>query len=131
MKTEDAVVVENVLTRLTELGYVDDVKFASWWISQRNSNRPMGLRALQFELQSKGISPGATATAYTAIQQSSDGESDVDLAKKAVQRKIVLWSYLPIIEQKKKIYSFLSLRGFGSDSIGKIIDEIGKKAYNK
>jgi regulatory protein len=131
MKTEGAFVVEKVLTRLTELGYVDDVKFATWWISQRNSHRPKGLRALQFELQSKGIAPASTAAAVAAVQKSPDGESEIDLAKKAVQKKIVLWAYLPIIEQKKKIYSFLSIRGFGSGTISKIIDELGKKEYNE
>lgn len=131
MKTEGAFVVEKVLTRLSELGYVDDIKFATWWISQRNSHRPKGLRALQFELQSKGIAPASTAAAYDAVQKSPNGESEIDLAKKAVQKKIVLWKNLPIIEQKKKLYSFLSVRGFGSGTISKIIDELGKKAYNE
>ena len=131
MKTEGVSVVEKVITRLTELGYIDDIKFATWWISQRNSHRPKGLRALQFELQSKGIASDATAVAIASIQKSPDGGSEIDLAKKAVQKKLPMWAYLPSIEQKKKIYSFLSLRGFGSGTISKIIDELVKKAYNE
>lgn len=129
-KVDDASVAEKVLARLVELGYLDDIKFASWWISQRSAHRPKGLRALQFELSAKGISPAVSAVAFTKFQNQEDGASELDLAKKAVQKKLVVWARLPIIEQKKKIYSFLASRGFGSESIGKIIDELAKKAYN-
>lgn len=129
-KVEDEAVGEKIIMRLAELGYLDDFKFASWWISQRSTHRPKGLRALQFELSSKGISPAVSAEAFRIFQNQEDGVSEPDLAKKAVQKKLVVWAHLPIIEQKKKVFTFLASRGFGSESIGKIIDELAKKAYN-
>lgn len=131
VKSVDTTVVKKVLHRLSELGYLDDSKFASWWITQRNNHRPKGLPALQFELQSKGIHPAVTASAYAAIQGSSDGETELELAKRAIQKKIIIFARLPIIEQKKKIYAFLALRGFSGEIIGKIIDELYKKEYNE
>ncbi len=130
-KTEGNFIVEKVTTRLIELGYIDDAKFASWWITQRSAHKPKGLRALQFELQAKGIPPAITAQTFSQFQTQEDGVSELDLAKKAVQKKLALWAHLPNIEQKKKIYSYLASRGFGSETIGKIIDEIAKKAYNE
>jgi regulatory protein len=113
--------VEKALERMRELGYVDDKKFVSWWVEQRNSFRPKGTRLLKMELLQKGIDRDLL------------GEMSVDEregAQKAIRKKIVLWAQLPIIEQKKKVYTFLAQRGFSSDTIGAIIDEIGKKDYN-
>jgi regulatory protein len=129
-KTEGAFIVEKVIARLVELGYVDDMKFAMWWITQRSSHRPKGLRALQFELQSKGIAASVTAAAFAEVQSQEGAESEFDLAKKAIQKKIDQLGRLPIIEQKKKIYSYLATRGFGGNIIAKIIDELTKKEYN-
>lgn len=129
-KVEDASVTEKIISRLIELGYLDDFAFASWWVSQRSAHKPKGLRALQFELSAKGVSPDVCGRAFTAFQNQDDGVSELDLARKAIQKKLVVLARLPIIEQKKKIYSFLASRGFGSESIGKIIDELTKKAYN-
>ncbi len=119
-----------VITRLIELNYLDDVKFATWWIAQRSAHRPKGPRALQFELQAKGISSAIIAEVFQNISEDQDSPSEFELAQKAIQKKRMLWNSLPEIEQKKKAYSFLALRGFSAVTISKIIDGLAKKAYN-
>lgn len=44
-----------LITRLTELGYLDDLKFATWFVESRRSHRPRSRRQLTFELLKKGI----------------------------------------------------------------------------
>lgn len=47
--------IEAVLERLVELGYLDDETFARAWIESRDRARPRGERALRHELARKGI----------------------------------------------------------------------------
>lgn len=122
--------VNKTMTRLAELGYIDDRKFVAWWVRQRSTFRPKGIRGLKFELMKKGIS----RELIEEVLSKNTGEEDVfdeyAVAQKAILKKSVLLSHLPTIEQKKRLYTFLAQRGFSSDTIGKIIDGIGKKDYN-
>ncbi|MES1239831.1 MAG: regulatory protein RecX, partial [Chloroflexota bacterium] len=47
--------VEGAITRLTELGMLDDEAFAKAWVESRDRAHPRGERALQRELRLKGI----------------------------------------------------------------------------
>ncbi|MDQ3447878.1 MAG: RecX family transcriptional regulator [Chloroflexota bacterium] len=47
--------VEGVLERLVEMGYLDDEGFARAWIESRDRSRPRGEDALRRELSLKGI----------------------------------------------------------------------------
>lgn len=120
-KTAGSVTVEKVMNRLRDYGHVDDKKFAHWWVEQRSLFRPKGKIAIRMELQKKGI-PRSIIDEETIDEQTN--------ARKAIQKKIIKWAQLPIIEQKKKMYTFLAQRGFASDTIEKIIDETVKKDYN-
>jgi regulatory protein len=44
-----------VIERLRQRGYVDDVEFARFWIANRDRFKPMGVRALRYELRQKGV----------------------------------------------------------------------------
>jgi regulatory protein len=47
--------VEGAITRLTDLGMLDDEAFARQWVESRDRARPRGERALRDELRLKGI----------------------------------------------------------------------------
>jgi regulatory protein len=51
----DPVTVERTLTRLEEMGLVDDAAFARWWREQRDRHAPRGRRMLESELRAKGV----------------------------------------------------------------------------
>ena len=115
-KVSGSGLLKKVIERMRELGYVDDRKFADWWITQRNSFRPKGKRAILFELKKRGVE----------VEEEFQFD-EVASAQKAISKKFVLWSRLPIIEQKKKTYTFLAQRGFSFQTITHIIDGPGKK----
>jgi len=120
-KVAGNVSVTKAMERMRELGYIDDRKFVSWWVAQRNEFRPRGRRAITVELLRKGVK-------REFIEEVPFDE--LEGAQKAIAKKLVLWAQKPKIEQKKKVYTFLAQRGFSSETIGSIIDEIGKKDYN-
>ena len=90
---------------MTELGYVNDDKFAEWWISQRTAFRPKGKRVIEAELLAKGI---------------RNPEIDIDertLAQKALERK-------KGVSDKQKLANFLYRRGF---TVSVVDDILGKE----
>ncbi|OGG14401.1 hypothetical protein A2875_01215 [Candidatus Gottesmanbacteria bacterium RIFCSPHIGHO2_01_FULL_46_14] len=102
---------EKITERLRELGYVDDVKFAQWWIGARQGRKPKGKKLIMYELLSKGV-------ARDIIEQvlSSEIENQEDLAKKALQSKA------KTIQDKKKLMDFLLRRGFDGSLARRVID---------
>ena len=103
--TTAPLVIDQVIERMTELGYVNDDKFAEWWISQRTAFRPKGKRVIEAELLAKGI---------------RNPEIDIDertLAQKALERK-------KGVSDKQKLANFLYRRGF---TVSVVDDILGKE----
>jgi regulatory protein len=112
-------VFKRITDRLTELGYIDDAKFTAWWIESRQKTKPKGMRLIKRELKKKGIET-------EAIEEMPED----DFARRAIQKKIEIWKRLPKLEQKKKIYDFLGMRGFSFDTIRRVIDSAVGIGYN-
>ena len=133
-KKEDPVLVEKILLRLTDLGYVDDAKFTAWWISARRSNKPKGMRVIKNELKAKGVERQTVEKISGSIKRSQQGdatgESEYEIALRAATPKLGIWRKFPVLERKKKIYGFLMRRGFDSDTAVSVIDEVCGKDYN-
>lgn len=111
-KISDVRIIDRVLTRLRDLGYADDAKFVSWWIDQRQFHKPKGARLIAQELKVKGIDV-----------RDLNLDEEV-LARQAVAKKLPLWEKFPSLERKRKIYGFLGRRGFDSETIHRVIDEV-------
>lgn len=111
---------QRVLDRLRELGYLDDEKFVRWWIDQRQSHRPKGIRYIVQELRGKGIEKDV----IDAVVAQQNGNFELDGARSIVNKKMKQWNALGTVEQKKKIYEHLARRGFTSDVISRIVDEV-------
>lgn len=52
----DSSLIEPVFKRLEERGYIDDCRFASLWLENRNVSKGTSIKKLRLELQQKGIS---------------------------------------------------------------------------
>ena len=126
--------LEKILLRLTELGYVDDDKFTMWWISSRRSNKPKGIRIIKRELIAKGVERQTIEKISGTVSQPLPGVAadnpEYKIALRAVGSKLRIWHKLPKTELKKKVYGFLGRRGFDNDTVFAVIDEICGKDYN-
>jgi len=96
--------IEKVIIRMRELGYVNDEKFAAWWVEQRTAFRSKGNRIIEFELIQKGV-------AKNIILEALLGRDSLAAAKKAISKKKI---------DKKKLYEYLARRGFDADTISKV-----------
>lgn len=105
-------VADRVFARLQEKGYVDDEKFAKFWIENRNQKRGSSLRRLRSELQTKGVERGIV----DAILEDSD-RNDNDELVKVIAKKRNKYS------DDQKLMSYLARQGFGYDDIKAALEQ--------
>lgn len=123
LDTESPLVLEKVIERLRELAYVDDEKFADWWIDQRTAHRQKGALFIAHELAQKGVQ-------REIYEEKLASGNELEKARAIIAKKATQLEQLPFMVQKKKIYSMLGTRGFSGEIIGRVIDEIAKFGYN-
>ena len=107
-------VIKNVLTDLEKANLVDDHKFASAWVKDRNKNNPKGNFALKIELKEKGIND----TEIEKILQSVDEkENALKVFEKALRK------YGKKKNSKEKISQYMHRRGFHIQTILEVLRE--------
>ena len=100
--------IEEVVSKLKGLNYVDDEVFVSWWIEQRIRFRPRGKFLLRSELCAKGIDRDLIETKLA--EYSLDDE--VSWAKRVLEKKIPHYEELEPRRRKEKLSACLARRGF-------------------
>lgn len=106
---------ESVLTKLSRLDFVDDEKFARWWVEQRNQFRPKGKRALMVELRVKGVSDESIRKALTLLS------NEKELIKKLMDKKLKTLQRFSEKQRKEKVIQFLLRKGFSWEEIKEVI----------
>jgi len=98
--------VQLVLNRLQEKGYLDDEKFTDYWIENRALNRGVSRRKLIFELKNKGVSSEIINKVIDKTWRNNKDEIN----------KVILKKRCKYIDEKKFI-SYLLRLGFEYDEI--------------
>lgn len=79
----DKSLVEPVLERLIERGYVDDERFARLWVENRSVRKGISQKKLRLELQTKGIAQDIIEACLSEGVRSEREELEKVIAKKA------------------------------------------------
>lgn len=99
-------ITDRVFDRLVEKGYIDDEKFARYWVENRNMTKGTSRRKLQAELQSKGVSAAIIEQQLAASPRSEDDELAKVIAKKRNR-----------YPDDQKFMQYLARQGFSYDDI--------------
>jgi regulatory protein len=121
-----AAIVEQVLDRLVEFGYLDDADFARAWVESRDRARPRGAVALRRELQRKGVPDEVIAAvledrdaaAVSAGPDAGGEPSDPDrtAALHLIERRAsTLRREADPRRRRQKAYALLARNGFAPD----------------
>lgn len=97
---------ERVFATLTDKGYVNDEKFARFWIENRNVTKGTSLRRLSSELASKGVERSVVDELLAASYR-----DDEDELQKVISKKRRRYS------DDQKFMSYLARQGFSYDDI--------------
>lgn len=101
---------EQVLARLSELGLVDDVAFADWWVRNRSEHKPRGSLALRSELVECGVPQDVIGRALEGIDEDALA---ADLAVSRAHR----YASLSREMFDRRLGAYLDRRGFRYDAI--------------
>lgn len=101
-----SMITERVYDRLVEKGYVDDEKFATWWVENRNVRKGVSQRKLMSELRAKGVD----GQLIEKIVQNSIRDEKSELLK-VINKKRVKYS------DDQKLTMYLLRQGFSYDDI--------------
>lgn len=94
-------VAQLVVSRLIERGYLNDQKFADFYVENRYVRRGISHKRLRMELQNKGVSPEMISIAMTRIPRDENEEIAKIIAKKRKKYDDI------------KLVSYLVRQGFG------------------
>src|SRR5688500_15057645 len=136
--------IEAVMQRLKRLGFVDDLEFARFWVTNRMTFSPRGPRLLKSELRQKGVAPDvveqvlqereetAVAEAQEAaefaaaagdVEPTDEDEivpgSDLSHALALAKKRMRSLSGLDPQVARRRLSAFLARRGYNYDTIDK------------
>lgn len=101
-----SILTTRVLDKLQQKGYVDDEKFARWWVESRNQQKGTSLRKLAIELRAKGVNNEV----IEVVLSESDRTDEDELAKIIAKKRS---KYL----DEQKLMAYLMRQGFSYDDV--------------
>ena len=116
-------IVEEVLERLREYGYLDDAKFAQTYASLRLRERPIGRRRLERDLSLKKVDKQTVSTALDEVFEATPEE---DLIERAIAKRIRLRGKPKSREDAKKLFDHLLRQGFGFELVSERVRKLMK-----
>ena len=115
-KVADSQIAE-ALERLRQRGYVDDMEFARFWIANRCRFKPMGLRALQYELRQKGVDDEIVDALMVEVDEEAS-------AFRAAQSRISRYRGSARQAFQHKLGAMLRRRGFDEYTIRDVVSRL-------
>lgn len=106
-------IANRVLDRLREKGYVDDERFARFWIDNRNMTKGASRRKLSAELAAKGVRGELVDGLFAESGRSDDDELRKVIAKKAGR-----------YDDEQKFIAYLARQGFAYEDIKTALAEV-------
>ena len=117
---------ERLASELTAEGLIDDERFARLWLKSRLQTSGRSISFAARELIQKGIDRHIAEEAACEAGKSFDEESS---ARELLKRRLKAVRGLDRQKAKQRLYGFLRRRGFSSQIIYKLLDEILDEAY--
>ncbi len=106
--------VDEVIARLREYGYLDDAKFAQSYASLRLRERPIGRRRLQRDLWLKKVDKKTAEDALDVVFESTPEDELID---RAIAKRLRLRGKPRTREDAKKLFDHLLRQGFEFDLV--------------
>ncbi|HKP36226.1 MAG TPA: regulatory protein RecX [Pyrinomonadaceae bacterium] len=116
-------IVDTVIDRLREYGYLDDARFAQSYASLRVQQRPIGRQRLQRDLWLKKVDK---KTADEALDQVFEQTPEAELIDRAIAKRIRLRGKPKTREDAKKLFDHLLRQGFAFELVSEKARAIAK-----
>lgn len=112
-------VIDQVIARLQDERLLDDKKFASEWVENRQLFRPRSKAMMKIELRQKGVNDGAISEAFESANL-----DDLELALAAGQKLNKRYQKLDKQEYYRKLGAALQRRGFSYSTVKECLPQL-------
>ena len=112
--------VDGIIEEFKRKGLLDDAKVARFLAVQTLTMKPLGKRGLEHTLKSKGIPPDLVSQ---AVEEATAGTDQFQTARDLAQQRMSALKGLDRSAVERRLFGFLSRRGFSSDLIYKVVRE--------
>jgi regulatory protein len=116
-KAVSPAIEDEVIERLTRAKLLDDLAFARYWVENRESFNPRGLRMLRHELRQKGLSEETIAQALANLDEEES-------AYRAALRRGRRLARLDQVSFRQKLGAYLLRRGFPYEVVNLAVERI-------
>ena len=112
--------IETSIEELIRSGHIRDRKYAENWIVRRQKSNPRGKTLLKRELVDKGIDRETAERVIATVET----EDETKVALEIAQKRAKQYKRLPTHIAKRRLHGFLARRGFGSDIVRHVLEQI-------
>jgi regulatory protein len=116
-------IVETVIARLREYGYLDDERYALGYASSQVRQQPVGRRRLQQGLQLKKVD---RAVAEEALDQVFAETSEDELIDRAIEKRVRLRGRPKTRAEAKSLFDYLLRQGFPFELVSEKVRAIAR-----
>jgi regulatory protein len=116
-------IVDVVISRLREYGYLDDERYAFGYASLKVKQRPVGRRRLKHDLLMKKVEEDTVEEALTIVYGET---SEEELIERAIEKRIRLRGVPQTHDAARKLFAHLLRQGFpyelASEKVQKLVN---------
>jgi regulatory protein len=112
-----------LLERLENVALLDDDAFARYWVENRESFRPRGLRSLRYELRGKGVADSTVSKVLTELDESES-------AYRAAEPRARRLEQVDYATFRRRLDGFLQRRGFNYDVVKEVVERLWREIHN-
>jgi regulatory protein len=117
-KNTDEAIVETVISRLSEYGYLNDERFAFSYASHKVKQKPIGRRRLERDLKFKKVD---SEVANEALEMVYSETSEEELIDKAIEKRLRIRGKPKNRAEAKSLFDHLLRQGFGFELVSEKI----------
>ena len=111
----DIIIAELIVSR-----HIRDRQFAEKWVKRRLKSNPRGRIMLKQELIDKGVDLEIAEQVVAEVK----AEEESKLALQIAEKRATQYKRLPIPVAKRRLHGFLARRGFESEVIMQVIEQV-------
>ena len=123
-KNTNAEVVETVIARLREYGYLDDERFAFSYASYKVKQRPVGRRRLERDLKMKKVETGVANEALELVYAETSEEQLID---QAIAKRLRIRGRPKNRLEAKSLFDHLLRQGFPFELVSEKVRSLAKQ----
>lgn len=112
-------VAETVLSRLADVGLIDDAAFAQAWVDSRHHGRGLARRALSAELRQRGVADDQVRMAVGSLGP----QDEAAMARQLIARRVAATRGRPLPARVRHLVGVLARKGYPAGLAYQVVRE--------